>query len=717
MQSIRDGLRLGRRAFLAGSSAAAAGLTLPVFVPVPAAGQAAPPAQPSAPNAYLRIGTDGRVVFILPTCEMGQGTHTGQAQILAEELGADWTAVSVEMPTRPGPDYRLPFGQMRSVGSYGIRHFHDPMRRAAAQARTMLVEAAARRLGVDAASLSAEGGAVVHAASGRRIPFGDLVEDAAALPVPAEPALRPASERTLTGRPVPRLDTPAKVAGAATFSIDVERPGMLHGAVRLAPVYAADVESIDEASVLGMPGVEAVVRVPRGAVVVARSWWQAKQAADALRITFTRTPADALDTPAIDRMLEAGLSAPDALPVARRGDPEAAFAAAARVVEADYAVPLLTHVCMEPISCTAESTEERTELWLGTQGHDAIRMGLEAALGIPAEKLSINTTYLGGGFGRKTRAHEAIQAILASRAVGGRPVKVLWSREDDVRQGFYRQTMAIRFRAALDASGRMTAIRMRMSGPQMGVSERIPIRDNMDPFSLLGLVNMHYRVPAFELEHAVVPLPVPLSPWRSIAESFNGFFLESFVDECAHAAGRDPLEFRRAHLEGRARPLAVLRRAEEMAGRAGPPPAGRTRGVAMVESYGSPVAQVVEVSMDGGRVRVERVWAAIDCGRAINPGQVEQQVQGAVVEAMGAALRVKVTLRDGRAEQSNFHDYPIVRIDEAPRIEVSVVESEGPLGGVGEPGVPPFAPALANAVFAATGRRVRRLPLADAGLA
>lgn len=705
--------RHGRRAVLSGAAAA---LVLPVLLRGTAAEAQATAASPT-PDAFIRIGADDGITFILPTCEMGQGTHTGQAQILAEELGADWRAVRVEMPKQPAPPYRLPFGQMRSVGSLGIRHFHDPLRRAAAQARAMLIAAAAQQLRVDPATLATEDGFVVHAASGRRIRFGALAEAAPALPVPADPPLRPAVERKLTGRAVPRLDTPAKVTGAAVFSIDVKRPGMLHGAVRLAPVFGADVASIDPGSVLHMPGVEAMVRVPRGAVVVARSWWQAKRAADALRIAFTPTPADTLDTPAIEARLAAGLSASDALPVVRRGDTAAAFAGAARVVEADYAVPLLTHVCMEPISCTAEAGPERTEIWLGTQGHDAVRMGVEAALGIPGERLFINTTYLGGGFGRKTRATEAIQAILASRAVGGRPVKVLWSREDDVQQGFYRQAMAIRFRAALDGAGRIAAMRVRMSGPQMGRAERLPIQGNMDPFSLLGLVNMHYRMPAFELEHAVVDLPIPLSPWRSIAESFNGFFVESFMDECAHAAGQDPLAFRRAHLQGRARPLAVLDRVAAMAGWGAPLPPGHGRGIAMVESYGSPVAQVVEVRMNGGRAEVRRVHAAIDCGRAINPGQVEQQVAGSVVEALGAALRVKVTISDGRAEQSNFHDYPILRLDEAPPVEVAIVEGGGPLGGVGEPGVPPLAPALANAIFAASGHRARRLPLADEGLA
>jgi len=716
-------LSLTRRSFLASASAAAgAALVVPLRLPSALAqeGSRAPAPQP---QSFIRIDTSGKVTFLLPTCEMGQGTHTGQAQILAEELGADWASIIVEMPRQPGPAYRIPFiGQMRSVGSYGIRFWHDPLRRAAAQAREMLIQAAARRLKTEPAALQARDGFVIHADSGRRLPFGALVADAMALPVPEKPALRLQAERALTGRTVPRLDTPAKVTGRAVYSIDVKREGLLHGAVRLAPVFSAEVESLDESSVTGMPGVVAVVRVPRGAVVVAESWWQAKQAADALNITFTRTAADDLSTEAIDAMLREALDRTDVPMTTVRGDAKATLSSQGRVVEADYSVPLLTHVSMEPINCTAESTAESTELWIGTQGHDVIRMTLERALQVPADRLFINTTYLGGGFGRKTHGEIALQAALASRAVGGRPVKVLWVREDDVQQGQYRQTMMCRFRAVLNEAGNITAMRIRLAGPQMGRAygfdpERLAKATgnlaNFDPFSLGGLSDMRYVIPNFVVEHAVVELPIPLCPWRSISHSFTGFFFESFMDECAAAAGRDPLAFRRSHCSGQTRMLAVLDRVAEMARWSEPAPDGIARGLAVVESYGSYVAQVVEARIRDGAVSVDRVHAAIDCGRAINPGQVEAQIQGAVVDALGAALRQKITIRDGRAEQSNFHDYPLLRIEEAPDVAVSIVETGAPLGGVGEPGVPPVAPALANALFAARGQRVRSLPLED----
>jgi isoquinoline 1-oxidoreductase beta subunit len=715
-----------RRDFLRQSGAASLTITLslpalaqaPAAPAPPTAAAARPAPPPRQPQSFVRIDGDGRVTFILPTCEMGQGAHTGQAQILAEELGADWKMISIEMPPRPAPDYRLPSGQMRSVGSFGIRLWHDPLRRAAAQARTVLVQAAAARLNVEPASLDTRDGFVVHAASRRRLPFGELVADAARLPVPSEPVLRPDAQRTLTGKTVPRLDTPSKVRGEALYAVDTRLPGMLYGAVRLAPVYAADVASIDEASVRGMPGVVAVARVPRGAVVIADSWWQAKVAAEALAIRFTETPHDTLSTEEINRRMKVGLDAADVPMSVRRGDSASAFANAAQVVEAEYAVPMLTHVCMEPIAGTARASADSAELWLGTQGHDTVRMGLERACGLTNDQLHIHTTYLGGGFGRKTHAEIAIQAVMASRAVQGRPVKVIWQRSDDIQQGQYRQTMMARFRAALDVSGQITAMRIRVSGPQMGrqYGNTTPA-NNIDGFSLSGLVDMRYQLPAFELDHAVVDLPIPLCPWRSIANSFTGYWVETFMNECAVAARQDPLAFRRAHLENQPRMLAVLDSVARSSRWSSPPPAGVHRGLAVVECYGSPVAQVVEARMVEGKVQVDRVHVAIDCGRAINPGQIRQQMHGCVVEGLGAALRAKITLKDGRAEQSNFADYPVLRMHEIPEVVTGIVEIGSPLGGVGEPGLPPVAPALIAAIQSATGSFVRSLPLSDHGMA
>jgi isoquinoline 1-oxidoreductase subunit beta len=698
--------------------------SLTIAVPLPLLAQIAPaaPAAPASPpsrqsRSFIRINRDSSVTFYLPTSEMGQGIHTGQAQVLADELGADWKRISVEMPLRPTADFRLRMGQMRSVGSFGIRFWHDPLRLAAAQARTVLIQAAATRLALDPASLDVVDGHIVHTPTGRRIPMGDLVEAASVLPIPSTPALRTSSQQKLVGKTVARLDVPAKVRGEAIFSIDVKLPEMVYGAVRLAPVFSAEVESINDTRTRAMPGVLAVVRVPRGAVVVAESWWQAKQAADVLDIRFTSTPQDTLNSAEIDRRLKAGLDVAGIQPAMTRGDAAAAFASASKVVEAEYSVPMLAHACMEPICGTARATADSAELWVGTQGHDMIRMALERFAGITNERMTLHTTYLGGGFGRKTIADIALQAVFASRAVGGRPVKVIWQRADDMQQGHYRQTMMARFRAALDTEGHIIAMQIRVSGPQMGRDNNFVAEGPSDPFSLNGLIDMRYQFPALHIDHAVVSLPIPMCPWHSISSSYTGYWLETFMNECAAATRQDPIAYRRAHLGGQTRMLAVLDQVAKRSRWESPPATGVHRGIAVVESYGSPVAQVVEIRLVDGKVKVERVYVAIDCGRAINPGQVEQQMHAGVIGGLSAALYGKITIQDGRAQQTNFGDYPLMRIHETPKIHTDIVEIGSPLGGVGEPGVPPVAPALIAALYSATGRFVRNLPLVDHNLA
>ncbi|ROZ74355.1 molybdopterin cofactor-binding domain-containing protein [Ramlibacter sp. WS9] len=716
-QSLPSGEpRLTRRRFTLAASGAVLTVAIPLGAQTPP--PAARPPVVHAPGSFIRIAADGLVTFLLPTSEMGQGIHTAQAMILAEELGADWTRVRTTMPEQVAPDYRLPTGQQASFGSYGVRFWHDPLRRAAAQMRELLTLAAAERWLVPPASLMAEDGHIAHAATGRRIQFGALVQAASALPVPQNPVLRPVEQRKLTGKTMRRVDTPDKVTGRALYAVDMKAPGMLHGAVRLSPVFRAEVESMDAASVRAMPGVVAVVPVPGGAVVVARSWWQAKQAADKLTIQFKATPNDRASTPELDDLMRAALDGGAVPPALQRGDVDAAFRAPHKLVEADYAVPLLAHVCMEPINCMAQAGADRLDLWTGTQGQDNLLRDCGKAGGYKPEQVFFHNAYLGGGFGRKTQSDAAVQATLASRAVGGLPVKVLWSRADDIQQGRYRQTMMCRMRAALDADGRILGLRVRVAGPQMGREFGIPLINGVaDPWSVGGIVDMQYQIPNLLVEHAVVPVPMPLSPWRSIANSFTGFFVEAFINECATAAGKDPLEFRRQHLQGRPRMLAVLDRVAQSAGWGSPAPAGVARGLAVVESYGSPVAQIVEARLRDGRIKVEKVHVAINCGRAINPGQIEAQMSGGVVDAMSVALRAKVTIKDGRTEQSSFGDYQILRMGEEPQVITSIVEIGSPLGGVGEPGVPPLAPALAAAASALSGRPVRRLPLADLGLA
>ncbi len=694
-----------------------AGAALVVAIAAPAGGAAAARAAAAGFNPYLRIGGDGRVTAVLPTSEMGQGTHTGQLMILGEELGVAPGAIDIEMPLRPAAAYRLFFGQMRSVGSYGIRAWYEPLRTAAAQARAVLLRAAAERLGVAVTELDTVDGHVVHAASARRTPFADLVDAAAALPLPEDPPLRPAGQGRIVGRAMARVDTPAKVDGTAVFGTDIQVDGMLHGAIRMSPVFGAGVESYDRAAARRMPGVVDVVAVPHGVVVVADTWWRAKRAADALSIRFEATDDDSLSSAALSAAMREGLEG-RLPPVTRSGDSAAGFAAAEQTVEAIYEVPFLTHVCMEPLVCTAHTRKDHVELWMPTQGHDIVRMTVERVLGFGNEQMTLHTTYLGGGFGRKTHGEIAEQAMLASRAVG-KPVKVQWAREDDIQQGYYRPVMMARLRGGLSAAGRIDALHIQLSGPQMGRTfEHVTVSDNTDFFSVASLIDQPYAA-NFALDHRHLDLAVPLSPWRAVSSSQNGYFLEAFVDELALAAGQDPVAFRRAHYADHPRHLAVLNRVAAMSGwdAAAATGGGRDRrnlGVAVVASYGSVVAQVVELRVDDRAApRIERVCVAIDCGRAINPDSVVAQMEGSVIEGLAAALRHQIPLAGGRAQRRNFNDYEPLRIDEVPAIEVAIVETGAPLGGVGEPGVPPVAPALTNAYYRATGQRLRRLPLLD----
>jgi isoquinoline 1-oxidoreductase beta subunit len=698
---------LTRRQFL--QSTAVTTLTVAMPLPWPKASATSAKTTP-VENAYLRLTSDNQITAVLPTAEMGQGTHTGQLMILGEELGVNPQAIQVEMPLRPSEPYRLSFGQMRSVGSFGIRAWHDPLRKAAAQTRAVLIAAASDRLQVAVDELNSADGAVVHKASGRRIPFGDLVSEAARLALPDNPPLLPEAERHVTGRAMRRVDTPAKVNGSAVYGTDVKVPNMVHGAVRMSPVYGADVVGFERASIADFPGVIDIVPIPNGVVVVADTWWRAKKAADALNIQFTSTPHDQLSSAELSAAMKQGLSK-DIPTVLRQGDIRQGLEQATKTVEAIYEVPFLTHGCMEPMVCTAHTRDDHVELWMPTQGHDIIRMTVERVTGLSNEQMTLHTTYLGGGFGRKTHGELAEQAILASRAVG-RPVKVMWAREDDIQQGYYRPIMMVRFRAGLDDNGQLTALQTQLSGPQMGQTfEHITVEDNYDYFSVAVLADQPYGVEHYALDHRHLDVPMPLSPWRAVSSSQNGFFLEAFVDELAQAAGKDPVVFRREHLAQQPRHLAVLNRVVEMSGWEKPAAEGIHRGVAVVASYDSVVAQVVELRMENATPKVEQVYVAIDCGRAINPDSVIAQMEGSVAEALAAALRHQVEIADGRAQNSNFNDYQLLRLNEMPQVKVAIVDTGAPLGGVGEPGLPPLAPALTNAIFSATGQRIRKLPI------
>ncbi len=702
-------MSVSRRQFLQSTVATSLVIAIPAPFLVNAATNPKASHDKAVINAYLTIAADNSITATLPTSEMGQGTHTGQAVILSEELGVLPETIKIEMPPRPSEAYRLFFGQMRSVGSYGIRAWYDPLRIAAARAREVLIQAASLQTELPQNQWYAKDGYIVHKNSERNIPFGELVASAAKLPVPEKPELLTKDNRQIAMADKRRLDTPAKVNGSAVFGTDVKIDNMLHGAVRMSPVYGAQVKKFDRDSVKDMPGVIDVVTVPHGVVVVADTWWRAKKAADTLSIVFTETPDDALDSASISKRMREGLTE-DMPKVLRKGDAKARLADADTVSEAIYEVPFLTHGCMEPIVCTALEEKDHVTLWMPTQGHDIIRMAVEKVSGFSNDQMTIHTTYLGGGFGRKTHGEIAEQAILASRAVK-RPVKVMWAREDDVQQGYYRPVMMSKLRGALDQNGKIAALHIQLSGPQMGRTfEHVTVKDNKDFFSVAVLADQPYA-DHFALDHRHLDVPMPLSPWRAVSSSQNGYFLEAFIDELAFKADMDLVAFRRFNLAGQNRHLAVLNKVAEMAEWDKPRAAGRHKGIAVVASYGSVIAQVVEIEMSGNVPKVKKVHVAVDCGWALQPDSVVAQMEGSVIEGLAAALRHQIPIKDGRAQRSNFHDYQFLRMNETPDIAVAVVDTGAPLGGVGEPGIPPVAPALVNAIFSATKKRLRKLPV------
>ncbi len=720
---MADLLTLDRRALLKGAAGLCGGLLIPLSLPAVAASPSSSvPADGTALGAYLRITPDDAVTVIVPVVEMGQGVMTALAMIVVDELGADWNRVAIE--TAPyGAAYRRPdvtLFQLTS-GSWSVRLWHAPLRKAAAAARALLTEAAAKGWGVDPAVCVAEAGRIAHRASGRTVPFGAVAAAAARLPVPENPALKPDGQRTLVGKPVPRHDIPSKVDGSGVYGIDVRVPGMAHAAIRHAPVYGGKVQAVDRASIAGHPGIVAVVEVPGAVVVVAESFWQAKTAAEALSVTFAATPDDGAGTAALVAEERAKLDAREAAKFRGVGDIAAALSGAARVVTADYDVPFIHHATMEPMNCTASVTADACTLWVPTQCHTTAMEAAVRLTGLEESRIAINATLLGGAFGRRIHTDFIEPAILASKAVG-RPVKLLFTREEDMQHGFHRPAMVARLTAGLDRDNRMTGLSMRVVGPS--VHEHFwPsfFKDGLDYAAVMGLTTkatsagLHYRIPAQHVDYVYQPTHVPIGYWRSVGASHNGFFMETFIDEVAHAAGGDPYRFRRDLLQDSPRGIAVLDKAAELAGWGRPLPKGHGLGIAFCENVDSVVAEVAEVSVEQGRLRVHRVVAVIDCGTVINPDTIRAQMEGGIVNALSAVLGEEITVEKGRCVQSNFHDYPVLRMADAPRVDVHIIASGGPIGGVGEAMVPTLAPAVGNAVFAATGTRVRSQPFAKQG--
>ena len=698
---------LTRRDFVLGSGA------LAIAVSVPLRAEAAAAGEDRFVTAYLEVAPDGRVTLHSPTTEMGQGTHTGHAVIIADELGVDLDKVSV-VTAEPADPFRRN-GSMGSGGSWGVRHWYQPLRKASAQAREALIGAAAAQWGVAAGECALERGEVVHAASNRRQGIGALAAAAAARPLPAEPALRPKSALRYTGRKVPRVDLGPKVRGEPVFASDVERPGMVYACAVLSPVFGAELDGFDRDSATAVPGVLDVVAVPGGAAVVASHSWAALRGADALKIRFKPTPHDGLDSATISRQMRAGLDAATGAVEARNdGDWAAVAKSAHRLVKADYEVPYLAHAPMEPWNCTVEIDREGTvHVWAPVQTQDRNRNAAAAAAGVPAEKVRLYTTLLGGGFGRRLGSDGIAAAVATAKAVK-KPVKFFWSREEEFAQGWYRPAQAARLEAALDAQGRVAGLRVRTAGPALSASfspQGLPA-GQLDGSSVQTIRESRYKPAAFHVEWVRVDQPVTMAPWRGVGATQNGYFLECFIDEVARAAGRDPYQMRRELLAHDPRALNVIDTVAKAARWGEPLPRGRARGMAFVESYGSLCAEVAEVSLHEGRPVVHRVVCALDCGSVVLPDGARSQVEGCIVQGLSAAMGEAAGIAQGRASDRNFDTYRLLRISQSPeRIETILIESGETMGGVGEPPLPPIAPAVVNALVALTGKPIRELPL------
>ncbi len=706
---------MNRRQFLRTSAGLVIGFTVAPRMGLTALEAPAPKPLPD-PNAFLRIGTDESVTVLLAHSEMGQGIWTTLPMLLAEELGCDWTKVRVEhAPAAPAYAHTA-YGMQMTGGSTTTWSEFDRYRQAGAMAREMLVAAAAERWKVDPSACRAEKGYVVH--EGQRLSFGQLAAAAQKSKPPAQVKLKDRKDWKLLGKPTKRLDSPEKVTGRAQFGMDVRLPGMLTALVARSPVFGGKVRGFRAEKAKAIPGVKSVVQVPSGVAVVAEHFWAAKLGRDALEIDWDPGDGVKLDT---GRMLEEfrAMAATPGARAAAAGDVETGMKSAAKTVEAEYELPYLAHATMEPMNCTVKLAENGCEIWAGTQFQTMDQKNAGEILGLKPEQVRIHTMFLGGGFGRRATptsdfVSEAVH--VAKAAGGGAPIKTVWTREDDMRGGYYRPMWFHRLRVGLDGDGMPVSWRQTIVGQSILAGtpfEAMMVKDGVDQTSVEGAADSPYvkAAPNHLVDLHSPRTVIPVLWWRSVGHTHTAFVMETFVDELAQEAKKDPLEYRRKLLKDHPRHLGALNLAAEKAGWGEPLPEGRFRGLAVHESFGSFVAEVAEVSVTGGRVRVHRAVCAVDCGVCANPAGVEAQLQSGVVFGLTAALYGELTLKAGRVQQSNFHDYPLLRMSEMPKVEVHIVASSEKSGGVGEVGVPPIAPAVANAVFAATGKRLRRLPL------
>ena len=713
--------KMNRRTFVVTAAAAGGGLALGLDIPL--GGPQPILAQDGSPEitAWVVVRPDDTVVIRVARAEMGQGSLTGLAQLVAEELDCDWSKVTWETPT-PGQNVarKRAWGDYATVGSRAIRQSHDYVRKGGATAREMLIQAAANEWKVAASECSATSGVIKHNPSGRTTTYGKVAMAAAKLEPPKEVKLKDPKDWKIAGKPLPRLDTPDKVTGKQVYSMDVKQPGMLNAAVKESPVFGGKLKSFDAARVTGMPGVKKVVQSGDVAVaVIADTWWQAKTALEALPIVWDDGPNAKVSSASIAEMLKAGLDAPEAFVGNQQGDVKAAIAGAAKKVEAVYSYPFQNHATMEPMNATARYTPDKCEVWTSSQNGEAALAAASEAAGLPVEKCDVYNTILGGGFGRRARSEYVGHAVRIAKEMPGTPIKLIKSREEDMTNGVYHPITQCKLTGAFDAGNNLTGVHMRISGQSiLSAVNPSGLVDGRDPFTFQGLNPggpegaFGYTIPNLLIDHAMRNPHVPPWFWRGVNNNQNAIYLECFMDELAHSAGQDPLEFRRKLMANHPKHLAVLNAVAERVGWGKPAAQGVFRGLAQHMGYGSYVAAAAEISVTGGnKIKIHRIVGATDCGHAVNPAQIDRQVAGSFVYGLSALFYGECTVKDGRIEQTNFHDYNSMRIAEMPKVESIIMPSGGFWGGVGEPTIFVAAPAVLNAFFAATGKRIRSVPL------
>jgi isoquinoline 1-oxidoreductase beta subunit len=710
-------VNVSRRNFLKATAISAGGLVIAFVVPGAkhiVLAQPAPPGQLPPPNAFLRIGSDDSITVLLAHSEMGQGIWTSLAMLIAEELDADWSKIKVEHAPAAPVYAHTAFGMQMTGGSSTTWSEFDRYRQAGALARALLVQAAAQRFRVKPADCRTDHGEVI--CGNRRARYGELAEPAAKLRAPRTVRLKDPRDWKIIGKPTKRLDTPEKITGRAQFGMDVHFPGLLTAVVARAPVFGATVKSFDAGAARAVPGVRNVVQVPSGVAVIADHFWAAKLGRDALKINWDLGPNAGLDsTVLLEHFRKLALT--QGAIAAQAGEVTGALGQASKTIEAEYTVPYLAHAPMEPLNCTVKIGPDKCEIWTGTQFQTLDQQVATQITGLKPEQIEVHTVFLGGGFGRRaTPTSDFVREALHVAKAAGQAVKTVWTREDDVRGGYYRPAFLHRARIGLGANGVPVAWHHTLVGQSILVGtpfEQVMVKNGIDDTSVEGVSDSAYlkAVPHRRVDLHSPSTGIPVLWWRSVGHSHTAFVMESLIDELAKAAGRDPVEYRRILLKDHPRHLGVLNVVAEKAGWGGALPRGRGRGVAVHESFGSFAAQVAEVSVENGRIRVHRVVCAIDCGIAVNPEAIAAQMESGVVFGLSAALYSAIHFKDGRVQESNYHDYQVLRLSEMPRVETHIVPSTEKMGGVGEVGVPPIAPAVANAVAALTGQRLRVLPL------